>query len=406
MPASNLSARHTRTGLDCLPNEILETIMSFFCGVTTLYAFAKAHTRAQALFERSPNAFLINAIQSSSMHLHLQKILCSIISIHQLQKGQVADKDFRNFVHKNLSDQSERTPLKLNGIQPTESIGILAHAANLCDFVTEAERSFLKVRLPKVADKIQLVVARDRFFDKDERPLTLNYTYQHPSETEVHRIRRALWRVCLYLEAFYIPNILQSDNELERVILEELDAVENQTKPTEISPLWYATSEAKHLDPQECFFQQMTVWELQEMDCLWNHLSHQYTTFWHQTFPYCHRSLLSNDLISHLRERRHHLNHESRPSDYDWTFDHAYEWFRVDLELGMLGRTTALDTAAWLGSLARESSGGFLYHLEYHGLFPDEGPPRVICSGRRCGFIDWACCMWDQDRIAPLALFG
>ena len=166
------------------------------------------------------------------MHLHLQNILCSIISIHQLRTGQVADEEFRNSVHRTFSDQPCRTPLKLNGIQPTESMGILAHAANLCDFVTEAERSFLKIRLPKVAGRMKFVVARDRLFDKDQRSFTLIYTYQHPSETEVHRIRRALWRVCLYLEAFYTPNIPQSDNELERVILEELDAVKNQTEPT------------------------------------------------------------------------------------------------------------------------------------------------------------------------------
>ena len=107
---------------------------------------------------------------------------------------------------------------------------ILAHAANLCDLVTEAERSFIRVRLPKVAAKTQLVVARDRFFDKDQRPFTLNHTYQHPSGTEIHRIRRALWRVCLYLEAFYTPDITQPNNELERVIIEELGAVENETQ--------------------------------------------------------------------------------------------------------------------------------------------------------------------------------
>ena len=126
------------------------------------------------------------------MDLQLQKILCSIISIRQLRKGQVADENFWNSVHRTLSDQSDRTPCELSCIQSTQSMEILAHAANLCDFVTEAEMSFIRVRLPKVAAKTQLVVARDRVFDKDQRPFTLNHTYQHPSGTEIHRIRRAL----------------------------------------------------------------------------------------------------------------------------------------------------------------------------------------------------------------------
>ena len=409
MPASILSDRTTRNRLDCLPNEILEIILSFCCGVTTLFAFTKANAQAQALFERCPHAFLTDAIQCSPMDLQLQKMLCSIMAIRQHRKGQVADEDFRAFIHRTLSDQSNRKPFELSGIQPAESMGTLAHAASLCNFVTEAEKSFIKVRLPKAAAKMQAVVTRDRIFNQVQRPFTLNYRYQHPSITELHRIRRALWRVCLYLEAFYTPYLSKSNNEHEEVITEEFNAVKTQSKPTDKSPILDATFLAKqwcidhpNIYFQECFFRQMTVWELEEMDCVWNHLSHKHNTFWHRPCPHCHRSLLPDDLVGHLRECRHHMNHRYMPPDYACNFRNACELFRFRLEKGILGRTTALDTAARSGSLARWSSGGFLFHLNCHGIYNSRGSPPVTCCDPHCGFIDWACCMWDQDRIAPL----
>ena len=411
MPASILSDRTTRNRLDCLPNEILEIILSFCCGVITLFAFTKANAQAQALFERRPHAFLTDAIKCSPMDSQLQKMLCSIISIRQRRKGQVADEAFRAFVQRTLRDQSNRISFELSGIQPAESMETLAVAASLCNFVTEAEKSFIKVRLPKAAAKMQAVVTRDRIFNKVQRPFTLNYRYQHPSITELHRIRRALWRVCLYLEAFYTPYLSKSNNEHEEVITEEFTALKTQSKPTDISPIMDATFLAKqrYIDHpyiyfQECFFRHMTVWELEEMDCVWNHLSHKHNTFWHRRCAHCHRSLLPDDLIGHLRERRHHMNHRYEVSDYACNFRDACELFRQRLEKGLEGRTTAFDTAAWSGSLARSSSGGFLFHLDCHAFFNSRGSPPVTCWDRYCSFIDWACCMWDQERIAPLIL--
>ena len=407
MPASILSGRPTRSRLDRLPNEVLGAILSFSCGVTTLYAFTKANSQAQALFQRSPSAFLNDAIYRSSMDLQFQKMLSSIISLRQRRKGQVADEGFRNFVHRTLSDEFDQISSELSSIQPTDSMDILAHAANLCDFVTDTERSFIRVRLPKVAHGMRLVAAKDRFCDKVQHPITSDYQHQHPSATEIHRIRRALWRVCLYLEAFYTPYVPQPNNEHKELVLNEFEARKIQTKSAAISTVLDAAFKAKRkcADFQKCFFQKMTVWELEEMNCVWNHLSHEHNTFWHRPCPQCHRSLLPDELIDHLQERRHHMNEKYKPSIDSYNFRNDYKFVRFKLETGLLGRTSTLDTAAWSGSLARESSDGFLYHLGIHGLWSKQASAPVMGCGQSCSFIDWACCMWDQDRISALGPF-
>ena len=155
--------------------------------------------------------------------------------------------------------------------------------------------------------------------------------------------------VCLYLEAFHTPYNPRPNSELEGVIFEEFDVVENDTKLTKTFPTWYVTSEAEYIDLQECSFQQMTVWEFEEMDCVSNYLNHNYTSYCYRPLPHCHHFLLSGDSNSHLPKCRHQLGHEYMPSDHGGNSEHACEWFRVDLELGILSRTTALDTASWSG---------------------------------------------------------
>ena len=406
MPASILSGRPTRSRLECFPNEILNSVLSFSSGVTTLYAFVNANTQAQAVFETSARDVLTGAIRCSSMDLHLQAMLGFIISIRQCRKGQVTDEDFRKFVHRALSDQSDRT-FELSRIEPTDAMDVLAHAASLCDFVTDTERSFISVRLSKVATKMQLVAARDRVYNKVQHPFTLDYEYWYLSATEIHRIRRALWRVCLYLEAFYAPYVPEPNNEHKDLILNEFGATKIQTKSPVIFTIWDATfqAERKRAEFQKCFFQKMTAWELEEMDCVWNHLSNLQNTFWHRPCPHCHhQSFLPDDLIAHLRECEHHAN-EGHGSSNRCKFRKNCKLFRFKIERGTLGRTTALDTVRWSGSLAGESNDGFLDHLECHGEWSGQASAQVTCCGQNCGFIDRACCMWDRDKITALRPF-
>lgn len=143
-------------------------------------------------------------------------MLCSIISIRQRRGNSAADEEFQIFVRQTLGDQYTPTHLDLNCRPFIDSMKLLAHAADLCNFVTDAERSFIRVRLPKVAASRQHVVARTRFFGNAS---TLEYTNPHSTATGLHRIRSALWRVGLYLEAFFVPYLSPLNNDHEDVSL-------------------------------------------------------------------------------------------------------------------------------------------------------------------------------------------
>lgn len=135
------------------------------------------------------------------------------------------------------------------------------------------------------------------------------------------------------------------------------------------------------------FFRQMTVWELEKMDCVWSHLHHKHNTFWHRSCPYYCRSLLPDDLTRHLQTCQHETKYKFRRYDFGGNFRDTCEWFRCDLEIGIYGRTTAHHTAAWPGLQATEPSRGFLFHLKHCHRLPNDKPPS-ICYGHRCRVID------------------
>ena len=329
--------------------------MSFSCGIKALYALVRASLHARALFRKRPHAFFTGAIRCSSMDLQCQTMLCSLISIRQFREQNAAGEDLGDFVHQTLTDQSTRTHRGPSCTPPTGSMELLAYVAELCDFVTVKERSLIGYQLPQFAVSGQSVVARDRFLGGVQDPFTLEYRIQHPAATELHRIRRALWRVCLYFEAFYVPHLPPVYSMHDDVILSEANAVKKPTRRTEMSPKCHATPDAntKFIESQKCFFLPMTVRELEEMDCVWNHL-HESSQFWQRSCPHCWRSLLPDDLIGHLRECSYEMDDGSRRSGFGGSFRDACDRFRGDLdEYGIPGRNIALATVAWLISLAR-----------------------------------------------------
>lgn len=195
----------TRSRLDELPNEVLEIVMEFSDGLESLHALVMADSRAKALFERRPQAMLITAMRRSTMEAQLKKMFCTIVSIRQRRKYYAVNGGLRIYVNTCLADRSTAIDLDVSSTPPSESIDLLDDAVTVYDSVVDAERSFLRTQLPRAAARIQSRIATDRFYRRMEYPpsLKLKFKTSHQSPTELHRIRRALWRLRLYFEAFY-----------------------------------------------------------------------------------------------------------------------------------------------------------------------------------------------------------
>lgn len=110
-----------------------------------------------------------------------------------------------------------------------------------------AEASVISVQLLPIADKIRAAVVRE------DRHLSFQAEYldQQTSPTEVHRSRRALWRLCLYFEVFR-PTDRHEENRYKR----------------------------------DVYFEKLTYRELEELECIYHHSKYQ-SSLGRATYSHC-----------------------------------------------------------------------------------------------------------------------
>lgn len=138
----------------------------------------------------------------------------------------------------------------------------------------------------------------------------------------------------------------------------------------------------------------MTVWELEEIECIWYHLFHQSGTIWRRPCPFYRQHPLPDDLIGHIRECEQYVVSGKVSYYYGCNFQEAYAWYRSDLEGDYQGTTTANDIAAWPGSLAREPSTGLKFLIDRHKQINPDGDPRGVgwlLRGYLSEFLEWGC---------------
>jgi len=402
MPASISMSQPLRSRLDNLPNEILETLMGCCDGPVALYALLEAYPQANALFENRPHAILLDALRCSTLEVQLQKMLCAILSIRQHRRYHDADEAFQHYVHRCLQDQSVIVELDLSSMPSSDGITVLEVAVEVCNDVSKAERSFIETQMPIVPARIRRSMAKDRWQqDQRHQNFATSLNESCPSSTELHRIRRALWRLRLYFEAFYIP---YSTSEVDTQSCPDVPIEVKLAK--ECGP-WGSSFmlKQKYIETQRVFFTQMTVWELEELECAWYHLCHQARTFWCCRCPHCDRRQLPDDYVGHLRECEHD-NIGDEEHNHGCNFKEACSTFRSSLEHPEnrpRGWNTGKALAQWPDPLANKPSAGFKFlHAHNKSLNPKGNPRNPWRWGPRGAhkeFVIWGYCMWDRERL-------
>ena len=215
-----------RRRIDSLPVEILEIILGFSNGPSSLYSFVRADGRAKELFITRPLVILRRSIEYSHIETQLQQMLSTIISIRQ-RKNIALDDTLQTFVHSRLDDQSSAIDLNISIAPWSNPMELLKDTAKICDDLTRAEKSLLEVQLAKMSERAQDGITQAQQNREIRFPTQLEEHCVSP--TELFRVRRAFWRLRLYFEAFYEPYLPSSRD------LQNIDTHINRTK---FSGIW------------------------------------------------------------------------------------------------------------------------------------------------------------------------
>ena len=391
--------------LDNLPNEILEMVMTSSGCITALHGLVTTNCQANALFSARPSQYLLGAMQRSGMETHLQALFCTIISIRQHAKHNTADETFRAYVKARLQITSTVPDLDLRFTPPSARIEMLRDAAEIQSCLAAAENSFVETQLYILTTKVQAHMEREGL------PFNFNVMTMSPSPTELHRVRRALWRLALYFEAYfkpYIPLAMNARKELRSLNPHTIKGGNGPPGPLRHRGLC-ERKKYQGIETQREFFCQLMVWELEELECVWYHLSHQSQAFWRRQCPLCHQTHLPDLLFAHLCHCQGPASDLNRVTAGRFRmglhFQDACMWFREFLEECLFyEKGNKIDQALWPDGPAREASAGFKFLWEHHGAIrPNHKPPTVERYAWE-EFVYWGYAIWDHDRLEECRL--
>ena len=383
-----------------------DVIHRFLRGIDTLFKIVCISKRARAGFLRQPRVILLRAMNHSGMHSYSQKLFATSISIRERYRNDNTDISLPGYIMIRLEDQSSTIELDLSFTPVSRLIHMLEDAANMYSSIEAAEKSFVETQLQILMSRVQACTVNNR------NPSTTALDHQQLSLTELHRIRRAIWRLRLFYEAFYEPYVSLAARERQQTEFRSSYASRIHPKPGRTYKIWGLSKAAKDAYIsvyQRHFFHQLTDWELEEMECIWYHLRYQSDNIWRRPCPLCLMPLLPDHLVAHTREcRNQHLgNNDSTRwrSPCSPSFMNAAYRFRPDIEENSSApQHIARGLLTWPDEAAAEPSEGYTFltdHLE--DIRPNAKPP-TMARGARKDFVNWGYCIWDRERFEAYGL--
>lgn len=341
-----------------------------YLGVPALHALVEADSQAKVIFYSRPRLMLLSALRNCSMALQIEQLALAVTYVRSRPGKNWALECLRQLVHSKMNDDSVRLSLEASiSSEKSDPRALFEDSANVHRQVAQAEVSLVKVQLPKTADRIRRAVDREDLGwpihcpreGKLEKP---------PSPTELHRIRRALWRLWLYFDIFHDPR-------RNKVYL----------------------SHHQNLVAQYSFFSQLTIWELEEIDCVYYHLQHQNQCLWRRQCTICSQQVLPDVIFNGIckecrrdKETNVRMTEKEREDDPDTaSFSYARSWsrehmYRREPVVEWTDSATANRPNAGFQHLAKSSDREHVTNTYRHDA-------SLGC------FLDWGYCMWDESRF-------
>ncbi|KAL8675871.1 MAG: hypothetical protein Q9186_007539 [Xanthomendoza sp. 1 TL-2023] len=383
--------------LDNLPVEIIEMIMVQVYDLNDLCSFVQSYPRAFKIYLSEPRHMVSRHLHNSNLGNQIQRLLLTTLLTqrHRVQQNRVnGNARLDNLVIDEILDEHlksahqdiESSMSSLVGIMGP--FGFLQSAARVSKHITEAEESLISTMLLKTNLEIQAaqMTRQQRNMNMETRPeiqqaeilrerclcnpdrATSQASHTRPaSATEVHRIRRAFYRLWLFFELCHHPSQVE-DN-------------------------WTRTD----------LFDPLTIWELEEMDCAYYHLRRQ-SGIWRRECPHCSTRLLPDKIPRHQKCECEWLSGEPIPPRYVPALcEHAIfwkrrrKWWNVEgLITDWPSSTRAITTLTTVGD---KPSAGWSFVNQNENLRKMDTQEWHTRERPMGCFLDWGYCMWDLERM-------
>ena len=345
-----------------VPNELVLNILMEMPDVVTLHNFVTAYPQSRELYRRCYKEILKTVLHRLKS-LQIQKLVCTVISIRN--RPDLSDiEDFENYFDSHL--EYEDSPLLIDDV--TDSLVALQDIALITQDIEYFQKAFIDRRLRQPCNTSNS--------SRKEAP---------PSQIELHRINRGLWRLQLVCEIF------RAQFRGGGCITYVGDVADN-------------------------FVESLTHWELEEMECTYYHVREQYSLLKSDTpaksalcpgIPIsCQPPIIQRLLINMGHSRESPSPSQLEVDDQtDWRHGDLYTAFRVAREVPWSRHIQTVWSDQQEANTPNEGWSCYFRFCETICSFfePSQGFPR---SGPVVCFHNWGYCIWDKERLRRWGVLG
>ena len=331
-----------------IPNELLVMILRNVPDIKTLFNLILAYPQARLLFETLYRKIFPCVVRNSGIPLQIQKLVCAVFCVGSWSCSP-SDQELEEYFKLRL--ENENTALVIDSLpDPVAALQSIAEISQDLDYF---EKSFIKCRL-----------------HEPDRELSTEHGEALLSTTEVHRIRRAFWRLQLYSDVYH------------------------PFRP--MSAVDCSDDEDGWRDPG-AFWNLLAYWEVDELECTYHHLVRQL-----QILQSGHREgdelemaritrLLNTSICSSSNSGLNSDKHNDQGTEMENYFSFTIPFHR-DLICGTTTTTLWSDSAA-----ANYSNAGCRCFFRYD---VDLGVPMAVNGGEpiACS-LAWGYCIWDEAQL-------
>jgi hypothetical protein len=357
----NITTHGATTGhLARLPNELLLHIMEQMPSPGALYNFMKACPRSAVVAQShpKPQEVLMGVIQRLGIPLQLHNFICITLAVRH---SIVALAGLERYLETNLEGISIPSIVACG----KDLVGMLQDLVTLFEDIDTLEETFLTIRLEN-AVQLQRVRQSCAYDSK---------TVSKPaaSPTELHRIRRAFWRLQLYSDLYHHPGRRSMAHD------------------------WGINSYRRK------FLLASTVWEHEELECAYYHVKDQLEV-WRDSNSARYAPALAHRLLERFQCDKDNWDPSDRPKSRPESHISYAVFHRPDFALHVYFNSQS--RTAWADTLeACEPSAGYQYFKANSEEFGAGMDSYFHTSPLSC-FLDWGFCMWDRSRLETLQLLG
>ncbi|KAL9012149.1 MAG: hypothetical protein Q9173_003062 [Seirophora scorigena] len=188
----------TRACLNTVPVEILHLIISKLHSLSDLRAFITSCKRARSVYLQHPAIIILDILEHSNLGSQIQWLFVRTMKLEYYRNPDAYTELFNRF--HNLDRETLKTSLAMlfDKRGPAE---FLFYVTDMMEEISDIEQSFIKAKLAKASARLPEP-------DAEQSP---------PTRMELHRVRRAIWRLVFFYKLFHLPqpgSLMHKDRHL------------------------------------------------------------------------------------------------------------------------------------------------------------------------------------------------